>query len=253
MKLASSLILLLACVESVPLCADTFGISFETLSFDYREYDTDGTILDSEKSDFMPGIRAWYSIPAGVGDSIEADFSWFGGDTDYVGFLLGSGGSYGDYVATTNNTLMEGSLSYSTHAPTAWGDVFMSLGAGYRYWERALADGHTEEYIWPYGKLSLGSTADITADDTLSISASYQYAFDPKMESNVYGTFDLGTTDGIEITVPWRHRIDNQWSTEIRYTYSTWEIGRSDVVGIAVEPDSKTVQHRGSFALVYQY
>lgn len=257
MKSAASLMLLLSCALCSSLSADTqsdtLGIAFESLSFDYREFDSNGAIVDSEKSDFLPGIRLWYTLPLGNNDSIEADVSWFDGDTDYVGYYLGSGGSYGDLRTTTNNTIVEGSLSYSSHVPMNWGDVFLSLGVGYRYWERALADGHTEEYMWPYGKASLGGTLNLTGDDTLSASASYRYAFNPIMESNVYGTFDLGTTDGIEITVPWTHRINNRWSTEIRYTYSTWEIGRSDVVSSMVEPDSKTVQHRGSFALVYQY
>ncbi|HZF69288.1 outer membrane beta-barrel protein [Sulfuricurvum sp.] len=228
------------------------GLSVNAMNMDYREY-TGGTIVDSEKSDSLPGFGLQYKQQLNNGSFIDIDYSQYYGNTDYVGSYLGSGGQYGDVTAITENTISDGSIGYSEEK---WFDnylVSMRLGMGYRYWERALGNGHTEEYTWPYGTVKLGITGELTSADTLGIAAEYHHAISPKMKSNKYGTFDLGRTDGFSIIVPWEHALTPSWAVKFTYMYQTWNINKSDKIGIYYEPDSESKFHTVSAALVYRY
>jgi hypothetical protein len=219
---------------------------------DYSEY-SGGTIVDSEKSDSLPGFGLQYKKQLNNGSYIDADFSQYHGDSTYVGYYLGSGGHYGDVVATTKNTISDGSIGYSEEKPFDNYLLAMRLGVGYRYWERALADGHTEDYEWAYGSAKLGISGYLTSKDTLGIAAEYHHAISPKMKSNMYGTFDLGRTDGFSIIVPWEHELTPSWALKFTYMYQTWNISQSDTNSGYYEPDSESKFHTVNAALVYRY
>jgi hypothetical protein len=228
------------------------GLSVNTMNMDYREY-SGGTILDSEKSDSLPGFGLQYKRQLNNGGFFDVDYSQYYGNTDYVGFYLGSGGHYGDVTAITKNTISDGSIGYSEEKSFNNYLVSMRLGVGYRFWERSLADGHTEQYELPYGTVKLGVLADLTNKDTLGVAAEYHRAFSPQMKSNIYGTFDLGTTDGFSIIVPWEHTFTPSWALKFTYMYQTWNINKSDTNAGYYEPDSESKFHTLNAALVYRY
>ena len=250
-------LLILACTISAFATNTELSLSVNTMNMDYREYNG-GTIVDSEKTGTLPGFGLQYKkqlndSSMGNRSFIDVDYSQYYGNTDYVGFYLGSGGQYGDVTAITENTISDGSIGYSEEKLFDNYLVSMRLGIGYRYWERALADGHTEEYTWPYGTVKIGISGELTSADTLGIAAEYHHALSPKMKSNIYGTFDLGRTDGFSIVVPWEHRLTPSWAIKFTYMYQTWNISQSDTNSGYYEPDSESKFHMVNAALVYRY
>lgn len=229
------------------------GFSVNMMSMDYREY-AGGSIVDSEKSDSLPGFGLQYKRQLNNGGFIDVDYSLYYGDTDYVGSNLNDpNGVYGDRIEVTKNIISDGSIGYSQVKSFDNFLVSMRLGVGYRFWERALSDGHTEQYSWPYGTVKLGTSGNMSGKDTLGVSAEYHYAFSPQMKSNMYGTFDLGRTDGFSIIVPWEHTFTPSWALKFTYMYQTWNINKSDTNGIYYEPDSESKFHTVNAALVYRY
>lgn len=233
------------------------SVSINTMNMDYREY-SGGTILDSEKANSLTGFGLQYkerinNSSENVRSFIDFDFSQYYGDTEYVGFYLNSGGHYGDVVATTKDTISDGSIGYLQVKRYDNYLLSMRLGVGYRFWERALADGHTEQYKWPYGTVKAGLSGDLTSADTLGVAAEYHHAISPKMESNLYGTFDLGRTNGFSVSVPWEHTFTPSWAFKLTYMYQTWNIGKSDSNSGYYEPDSESKFHTLNAALVYRY
>lgn len=230
-----------------------FSLALETKSFDYREFDTDGTLLDSEQSNSLRGVSLGFDVPLGNNDRLSAKQSWLSGNTQYIGFYLGSGGSYGEVRSITKNTFLEGNLDYTLYRPSKFGELLWSVGGGYRYWGRQLSDGHFEEYFWPYAKTSIGTSLKLSPYDRIKLTTAYHHALNPKMFSNYYGTFNLGKTEGFELSIPWRSQYTEHWSTEMRYSYTQWTIGRSNVINKMVEPDSKTLQHTATLTLMYHF
>ncbi len=233
------------------------GLSINTMNMDYREY-SGGTILDSEKANSLPGFGLQYKeqindLSEGARSYIDIDFSHYYGDTTYVGFYLNSGGHYGDVITTTKNMISDGTIGYSEEKMYDNYLLSMRLGIGYRFWERALADGHIEQYKWPYGTVKMGVSSELTSADTLGVAAEYHHAISPKMESNLYGTFDLGRTNGFSVSVPWEHALTSSWAFKLTYMYQTWNIGKSDANSGYFEPDSESKFHTVNAALVYRY
>ncbi|MDD2368324.1 MAG: outer membrane beta-barrel protein [Sulfuricurvum sp.] len=235
----------------------SFGLS--SMSMDYMEYKDNGDKADSEKADTLPGFTLSYKTSISNGGFIDADFSQYYGNTNYVGSALNNpNGQYGDVTATTESTISDGSIGYSEQKIYDNYLVFMRLGIGYRNWERALSDGHTEEYKWPYGTVKLGFLGNMTGNDTLGLSAEYHQAFSPQMKSNKYGTFDLGRTDGFSIIVPWEHTLSANWALKFTYMYQTWDIKKSNTLPyqssqIVWEPRSESNFNTFNAALVYRY
>lgn len=231
--------------------------SVQAMNMDYREY-SGGAIIDSEKAHSLPGFGLQYKekindTSDGMRSFVDIDFSQYYGDTTYVGFYLNSGGQYGDVTATTKNTISDGSIGYTEDKMYDNYLLFMRIGVGYRFWERALADGHTEQYKWPYGSVKMGVSADLSTQDNLSIAAEYHHAISPKMDSNIYGTFDLGRTNGFSVSVPWEHTLTSSWAFKLTYMYQTWNIGKSASNAGFYEPDSESKFHTINAALVYRY
>lgn len=262
MKNKHKLIILILSLAVASFASDNgkkteLGLSINAMNMDYREY-SGGSILDSEKADSLPGFGIQYKdlindSSDGVRSFFDIDFSQYYGDTTYVGFYLNSGGQYGDVVTTTKNTISDGTIGYSEEKTYDNYLLSMRLGVGYRFWERALADGHTEQYKWPYGTVKLGMSSDLTSSDTLGVAAEYHHAISPKMESNRYGTFDLGRTNGFSVSVPWEHTLSESWAFKLTYIYQTWNIGQSDATSGYYEPDSESKFHTVNAALVYRY
>ncbi|MDD2266732.1 hypothetical protein [Sulfuricurvum sp.] len=251
---------LLMSIFVISACADNteLSLSINMMKMDYREYDW-GKLIDSEKTSALPGFGIQYKKQLnkrGLSNRsyFDIDYSQYYGNTDYVGFNLGSGGGhYGDVVTITKNTISDGSFGYSEEKLFNNYLVFMRLGIGYRYWERALSDGHTEEYTWPYGTVKMGMSGELTSVDTLGIAAEYHYAISPKMKSNSYGVFDLGRTDGFSVVVPWEHTLTSSWAIKFTYMYQTWNISQSNTNFGYYEPASESKFHSINAALVYCY
>jgi hypothetical protein len=239
-----------------------FNIGLSSMSMDYREYNLDGSFADSEKTNALTGLNLNYSTQIsdadyGASSLFDIDFSLYQGNTRYDGFYIDP---YDGHITgpannlTTKNIISDSSIGYSEIKQldrVIWNTRF---GIGYRFWERALEDTHTEDYSWLYGSISTGISGNIFTNNNIGIFAEYHRAFSPKMESNNFGTFDLGRTDGYSISLPWTHTISPSWAFKFDYTYKTWNIEHSTKHSDnRYEPDSESKFHTVSAALVYRY
>ncbi len=237
------------------------SISINTMSMDYTEFNTNGSFADSEIADALFGFGLNYITQIsdgfdGDGGFLDIDFLRYQGNSRYDGFYLNSDGTINSPVnnLTTKNTISEGSIGYSETKKLNQALWFVRLGIGYRLWERILADGHNEQYVWPYGSISTGLSENIFPNDTIGVSAEYHRAFSPKMESNQHGIFDLGRTDGYSISIPWIHAISPSWDLKLAYTYQTWDIEKSTVHSDKwFEPRSESNFNIFNAALIYNY
>lgn len=234
-------------------------VGFNLMSMDYMEYSQSGEKLDSEKSDALPGFTLGYQtrLLDGIdqdGGFIDLSFSHYQGTTTYTGSDLNNpNGKFGDLVLQTTNKLNDGTLSYIQNMSAI--NLLFSLqgGLGYRQWDRILADGHEEAYKWFYGFIKAGATKNIFKHDNLGVSIQYHRALSPTMSSNLYGTFDLGDTQGYAISVPWTHQLNRLWDFQLNYTYKTWDISLSNVVSGMYEPRSESSFHTLGLAFIYKY
>lgn len=237
------------------------SISINTMSMDYMEYKTNGDKFDSETADDLPGFAISYKTRIndgldGDGGYIDTGFSHFYGNTTYIGSY--QGGNYGDLTTITHNYISEATIGYSEDKTINEGLWTMRIGMGYRLWERILADGHNEQYSWPYGSISTGFSENIFRNDTIGIYAEYHRAISPKMKSNILGTFDLGRTDGYSISIPWVHAITSSLALKLAYTYQTWDIEKSNIIVDTtgtpwLEPRSESHFNIFNAALIYHY
>ena len=261
MKKHHLLILVLSIAVSVFASDSELSISVNTISMDYMEYKDNGERFDSERANTLPGFFIGYKTrinDGGDGDCgyIDAGFSHFYGDTTYIGSY--QGGNYGDLVTATHNRISEATIGYSENKVLDQALWSMRVGMGYRFWERVLNGGHNEQYVWPYGSLSTGLSGNIFPDDNIGISVEYHRAISPKMKSNMFGTFDLGRTDGYSISIPWVHTITPSWALKLAYTYQTWDIEKSNIIvdttGIPwIEPRSESNFNIFNAVLIYSY
>ena len=239
-------------------------VGFNLMSVDYMEYSQSGKKLDSEKSDALPGFTLGYQtrLLDGIdqdGGFIDLSFSHYQGNTDYVGSY--QGGAYGDLSNTTQNKLNDGILSYIQNK-SAFNLLFsLQGGMGYHQWTRDLTGWQTEDYRWAYGFIKTGVSATISKKDNLAVFIQYHQAFGPQMEAKMQDgsslTFDLGRTDGYSISVPFTHKLNNLWDIKLAYTYTNWNIGRSNTLINSgspwTEPRSESSFHTLGLAFIYKY
>ena len=234
------------------------SVSANTMSMDYTEFNLDGSFADSEKTDALAGFSLNYTTRINHGldgeDAfLDIDFSRYQGNTRYDGFYLRTGLPANNL--TTNNTITDSSIGYSETRKLDQALWSVRLGIGYRLWERELADGHNEQYSWTYGSVSTGISGNIFPTDNIGIFAEYHRAIYPKIKSNIFGTFDLGRTDGYNISIPWIHTITPSWALKLVYTYQTWDIEKSNTLygGTVWEPRSESHFNIFNAALMYYY
>lgn len=224
------------------------SIGVKTTRYDYYEYDTDNTILDSEHSALtdIKGIYGTLTFPLEEeGDIVELFISQTTGITDYVGALL-SGGSYGSYLSTTQNTFIEMQLNrVGTFASTDSYDLAYLIGAGYREWERTLSVAQNEIYYWPYWQLGLKvMPQQISREFSYGLDISYQKAYQPKIDLIIPSlipdtTLDLGPTESVVYAFSLLSREDSGAILTLKIEYEITDIGRSNVKNGVLEPRSE--------------
>lgn len=234
------------------------SVSMNTMSMDYTEFNSDGSFADSEKADALVGFTLNYStqIRKRENSFLNIDFSRYQGNTRYDGFYIDAFGNITGPAnnLTTINTITDSSISYYETKKSnqlAW---FARFGIGHRLWVRDLSGSHTEKYDWSYAAISTGINWNIVPSNTIGVSAEYHKAFSPTMKSNQHGTFNLGNTDGYNISIPWTYTITPSWAIKLAYTYQTWNIEHSTVHSDGwYEPRSESNFNLFNTALIYTY
>jgi hypothetical protein len=223
-----------------------FNISANGMKMDYREYDSDGVILDSEKSTLeIKGISSSLEIELHnniTRTSLIMDYQYIEGETEYVGSYLGGTGVYGDVVSTTKNKITQKEAYIKEAYIKDNTELFIGLGGGHRLWERKLTSTQVEDYEWFYLKGSLGFLHQFNNGICLGAEYVYTKALSPQMI--YYDTpnlvFDLGSVYSHSVTVPIIIPVNNRMDIRFETKYEKLTINESNIVSGFYEPDSKS-------------
>lgn len=233
----------------------SLSISVDTTRFDYAETSRSGNLLDTETNDF--GDIAGFGIrlePRMNGFYIGANYAE--GETNYIGGT-NADPTYGSHRTTTQNTVVDYTLGYQvTSILDQYTKMPFRAGVGYRGWLREISgvSGYEELYEWGYMSVGLGLHTQFSPDVFIGIDADYRKAFNAQMYENAQGyTFDLKNVYGYTVSVPIEIKLDHEWSAFGRYSYEYWNIGASNYINSAYEPDSETKNQSLSLGVKYYF
>jgi len=219
--------------------------SIVNMNMDYREYDKNDKILDSEKSDYMDIRGIYYDIGYIVNkkssyDKISFSILSLGGKSEYKGSYLRSRDVYGSLVSKSIHTIIDAKFAYN-HTSLIGKSLELSggIGLGYRYWDRILSKSQSEVYKWFSIRPNVGLNYNIDRKFFLKTSLEYQYGINPVMiDVKKNNKFLLSSAKILQINVALSYNIANTLYLSLQYTYEVQEIGASNVVNGFYEPDS---------------
>ena len=234
-------------------------------SMDYREYDDNSQILDSEKSDFtqMIGVDLGmsYILYAADGDYSQMDVSLLllAGETDYSGAYLESGGGYGSVISSSDNTVVNLDADY-LYGLALSEKLYLLGGAalGYREWERSLSKSQVEVYSWFYVEPKLGLKY-LFQNSSLSGIAGYKYGIDPVMSATGFkDDFQLGAANTLDLTLKFSYRLSLRSELFCTYVYENQVIDKSNIVYGSdgngyLEPDSEANNQYIKIGALFKY
>lgn len=238
------------------------------MSMDYREYDDDAKILDSEKStlsEILGGeVKLVYTkvLESDNYAQLGIKFMYLSGETEYVGSLIGSGLGYGSYIGKTKNQILDTDIDYMfTLAYNHGFELSYGVGIGYRSWRRELSPTQVEVYSWYSVRPKLGVAYNIS-DFYLGALIEYQYGIDTQMSiNNSDVVVTLGSANITRLTIPLKYKINKQWEIFAEYVIDLQTIEKSDIAyfsdGTSVygiwEPDSTAVNQYAKFGATFKF
>ena len=215
------------------------------MSKDYREYDKNDVILDSEKSKLNEMVGSEFRVAyleeyEKSSAEIGMDLLIVGGKTQYVGSLLTSSLGYGSYIGTTYNFLYDLALNYRYSKSLGSGlEVHTGIGLGYRWWRRELSASQIEVYTWASLRPEIGMSYSI---GSLNIGAflEYQWGFDEKMailanSENPQTSVNLGFANILQVNIPITLQLNDSVALFMAYTYEQQKIGDSNSVPYIID------------------
>jgi hypothetical protein len=242
-----------------------FNAALVGFSMDYREYDANSQILDSEKSDFtqMMGVDMGvsYMLNAVDGNYAQMDLSLLllAGQTDYKGAYLGSGAGYGSVTGTTDNTIVNVDASY-LYNMLLFKRAYLLYGAafGYREWERGLSKEQVEVYSWLYLEPKAGIKY-LFEKNSISAVAGYKYGISPEMTATgIKERFELGGANTLALTLKASYSMGLHSQLFLAYVYENQIIDKSNIVYGSdgqgyLEPDSETYNQYIKLGVAFKY
>jgi hypothetical protein len=265
MKQILNALILMLTVNTL-LMADSLKLSVDFLAMDYTEYDSSGSFLDSETSDYgdIAGFEIQYNyrfangFAGGDEDLIEFSFDYYNGKTDYNGALFSTttGAMLQPYKNTTDHIIMNPKIRFHEKKRTENYDIGIFTSLGYRYWKRDMQGpyGYMEEYKWFYADIGL----DMTISDGnwhLGLESAYQQAIAPTMDAHLGNTmsFDLGNTAGYYLKIPLSYDVNKYYSIECSYQYDYYKIKKSNIVNGYFEPESETKNQIVKIGMIFKW
>ncbi len=222
----------------------SFAIGGELFRFDYREFDTDGSLLDKETGP-MPGFVANWQTKARHW-FVGAEGEIAPGIVDYDGQT-----QTGTPTRSETRTLLFDArlLGGYRFGPTNRHGHRLYAGAGYHYWYRDILDstasdgtpvaGLLETYRWAYLLFGTRLTLWQNVKHAIQIDARYRWMLTGTMTVDFrgYGGYDnttlaLATEDGWRLALLWRWSLRANRSLSIEPYVSAWNLGRSDLAAL---------------------
>ena len=239
-----------------------YQISLVGMDMDYREYDRNGVLLDSEKSNFtdIVGVEFQYRYFLDEYSNIALNIMGLKGDTEYVGSYIGSGLGYGSVVGVTSNEISDFAIEYNAKNMSDLGVLVVGgIGAGYRYWQRELSSTQIEEYAWYSLRAKVGVEYQYRNSVTIDFLLAYQYGIDPRMKATGFSSdFKLASANILQVSLPLRYRVNDFLDFSCAYVYEYQEIQESEIVYDGsgngyVEPDSKASNQYLKVGMIFKY
>lgn len=249
--------------------AYVLNFEYQRTAFDYREYLSDRTLFNTEKTDGFNGFGV--EAKAKIWDGLLGNANYAGlryersyGDTDYVGSYLGSSGGYGSVTSTTYNEIEDISLRLTEEYLGETYDLSLGIGGGYRSWKRELSSIQLETYKWWYWSLDVGAGYHFNKNISLGIAYAYKKASSPKMDAEFdsypFMSFDLGGVQGYSLSFPLVYTIDKDVALYAEYKREYFEIIHSNTLTIlhlgtlynVSEPDSTTTIDKFTFGIRFK-
>lgn len=246
---ASALLAVLSCSAFSTENHVKYSIALVGMSMDYKEYDTNGVLADSETADisdilgYEMSLDYLFNRHAYDHDEIGINIMQLSGTSVYKGSLLGSGSPYGSLVSSTQNSFVDTSVNYKhIYQYKRYLSLSYGIGVGYHAWNRKLSSVQEELYEWFSVRPMLGASVNYKNIDVGMI-AEYQYGFNATMQSsNPALDFTLAGTDIFEVTFPVIYRYTDNIEFFVKATFSKQTIKKSNDIKYGVytyyEPDS---------------
>ncbi len=239
------------------------------MSMEYKEYGTDGTLLDSEEATLGDiggvdvGAGYTYSHENGFYSVFEFDYQKVSGSTTYKGSRLGSGDPYGSVISTTQNRLKDLRFMFKElYALNSFVTLKAGVGYGHHSWERELSVIQLETYSWDYLRVVAGGAFRFDSASKLSfdVFAAYEYAFLPIMSTDINGVdadFELGGVQCYEIDLYAMYDLGRGFYLVGGFILKQQDITESNVVttglGSYYEPQSKDNQQFYKLGITYRF
>lgn len=217
------------------------GIGVSALRFDYREFGSNGKILDRELGG-IPGMSARIA-------QRRADWEWETAGSYHAGRVNYTGQTnYGVPLNTVTNESIGDASFRLGHSLDSAPAIMPYAGIGYHYWARdilatASASGLYEVYQWPYlwvgGKLLAFERQGARLMLDFGLLRPLHVTLDVHAPSTQIRVFPESKT-GFRMSMT----SDFQLASNLRMTITpyaeNWELGRSPAVNGTYEPDSST-------------
>lgn len=246
------------------MAGGSYSFALVNMNMDYREYDENNNLLDSEKASSIVGWEVGYkynfNYSVDRSATIGLQTSFFSGYTDYEGSELVSGKPI---KSSSYENISNIGLSYLEDMRFKNFDLLYGFEGGYHYWYRELSSIQSELYSWLYFSPIIGVQKEINDDFIIKLLLKYKYAIDPTMKANSFSQeFKLGTTDTIELHIPVIYRFDDSINFFVEYMLSQQNISKSNSISGYIdgkyyttihEPDSKENDQYIKFGVAFKY
>ncbi len=205
----------------------TLGIGVDAMHFYYREFETDDSILNTEKG-VIPGLvlnaafewETWYT---------EFNYKYNTGKVEYDGQTQGGT----PFITDTQEDIVDVNLIAGHYFGVA--SYYRSSiygGLGYYYWERDILAGKNslfETYEWSYALLGARFSLQESSHSGLLLDLRLQRMLDATMEIGYVddNQFDLGEEWSFRIGLPYILSTKDNARLTIEPYLVTWFIGRS--------------------------
>jgi hypothetical protein len=251
--------------------ADILGANFSTRSFDFREFQDDGSRFVSETGPVYGGELQWRK-QLGSAYSVGLAGTFMRGLVDYDGR---TDISNQPHKTTTDEMMMDVNATFGKSF-NAWqgGEVAtVYAGVGHYMWVRDIQTrnnvvGLFENYAWYYA--NLGARGRLFHQDKLKVSIDVSIArmFAPTMHVNFKGRFkntvlNLGEHYGAKLSLAFDYAWRRKWVMNVEPFVQVWDMGRSPQFvivdqdgfqeGAIHEPRSATQFYGVKLGVWYQY
>ena len=232
---------------------DIYKLNLVNMSMDYKEYDFNNNLLDSEKSNTLIGLESIYKKKYEDETFFKINSLFILGSTDYKGSYLGVVNSnYGDVESKTLNYILDESIDYGVDFHKSQNLYFnVSLGFGAHLWLRQLSDTQNEYYYWLYFKPTAGIKYKINNNLKIGLNIIIPLNFHTKMYAdNIDTNFDLGKVKTYAFSIPIEIKSkDNIF--DIEFKYEREDIEASNIIDGYYEPSSTNDKFYIKFNLLF--